>query len=499
MSKCKRKKCYETETKKVKKLLNFEVGNTGDISDNLLTECELEFKENPTNIITRNAINSVGSMLSTVNSVRSNEISHIFLNSVKKPRVRATNQGASGRCWIFAALNMFRHIVINVLNLENFEFSEVYLFFWDKFERSNTYIKWFIEHPESNPGDRDFDYMVTDYMTSDGGWWNMLASLVQKYGLVPISAMKETYQSDDSADMNQIIKEQLDCCINHICNNRSKLSIEEIDQIRVNTLKQIYNTLVKFLGEPPKKFDWSFTNGEEETAVLGSMTPHAFFDMVAPEVNMKDDFVVLAHLPCKDLETDKNYRLLYTNNVYESEPCTFFNTSLDELAKYAMKSISAGIAVWVVGDVQKSFNWFAQALDDQLDDHDRVFGEMFKFSKGDRITMRNVQGSHAMCLTGFNLDEHGKPISWQCENSWGYSDPETPGRDGFLYMSHSWFKKYVVMIVVNKKTLSRNMRKKINCDAIELKPWDGMAPATRTNGQGVPIKYQKMLQDIRKV
>ena len=43
-----------------------------------------------------------------------------------------TNQKQSGRCWIFACLNQMRVPFMKKYNLEEFEFSQTYLFFWDK-------------------------------------------------------------------------------------------------------------------------------------------------------------------------------------------------------------------------------------------------------------------------------------------------------------------------------------------------------------------------------
>ena len=43
-----------------------------------------------------------------------------------------TNQKQSGRCWIFACLNMMRIPFMKKYNLDEFEFSQTYLFFWDK-------------------------------------------------------------------------------------------------------------------------------------------------------------------------------------------------------------------------------------------------------------------------------------------------------------------------------------------------------------------------------
>ena len=117
-----------------------------DINPLFLAECEKEFNEEPSNVIARNAVVAIGSMISTTNSNRLNEIDHIFMNTIKKKHLKATNQGRSGRCWMFSGLNMFRHSVIKALDLENFEFSETYLFFWDKLERANRYLRWFINN-----------------------------------------------------------------------------------------------------------------------------------------------------------------------------------------------------------------------------------------------------------------------------------------------------------------------------------------------------------------
>lgn len=458
-----------------------------------LTRCEKDFKSDPTNILIKNTVNSVGSELGGVNAQRVNKISHVFLNSVKSKRARATNQGRSGRCWMFAALNTFRHLLMNALNLENFEFSEVYLFFWDKLERANTYLKWFVDHEDAKPGDRGYDYMLCDYL-SDGGWFNTFANLVNKYGVVPQSAMKETFQSDDSEDMNRIIKEQLDTCVNHMRKNRNKLSVEALHDLRKSTVQHVYNTLVKFLGEPPKRFEWSFFDADEAPMTITKLTPKRFLDMVAPDMDLHRSFVVLSHIPMQGIEYHKKYRIRHTNNVEEGEVCTVFNVPIDQLARYTMKSISKGCAVWFVGDVQQSFYWMHGALDDQLDAQHLLFGKTVKtaFDKGDRILLRNVQGNHAMAFTGFNVDDAGNPVSWQVENSWGYGDYETPGKDGFLCMSHTWFEKYVTQVSVMRSLLSRSLTRQLNtAETVELNPWDCMAPALRVNTVRGPLSSNK--------
>ena len=50
------------------------------------------------------------------------------------------NQRSSGRCWIFACMNCMRLPTAKLFNVEEFEFSQSYLFFWDKVEISYSSI-----------------------------------------------------------------------------------------------------------------------------------------------------------------------------------------------------------------------------------------------------------------------------------------------------------------------------------------------------------------------
>jgi len=461
---------------------------TSDINPLFLQECENEFYDNPNNITSRNSVVAMGSMLSTMDSNRVNEINHVFMNTIKKKNLKATNQGRSGRCWMFSGLNMFRHSVIKALDLENFEFSETYLFFYDKLERANRYLRWFINHPDVETEDDSFKFMVDEY-TGDGGWWNMFSNLVMKYGLVPKSAMKETFQSDDSDDMNQILNTCLQSCANFLRNNKNLLDTD-IEKIRVQTMKQIYNTLVKFLGEPPKKFRWAYTNDEDESSIISDLDPISFKNMVVPGLDLRD-FVVLTHLPGK-LKERKLYEIKYTNNVYEGDNFKFLNLSIQELSKYASKSILSGFPVWFAADVSKDFNPYHSALDDKLSAHENIFGVNYDFNKTDKITFRNLQANHAMSLLGINFGLDQKPESWQVENSWGFFDHETPGEDGFLYMSNSWFEQNVMQVVIHKEYLTRSVKKLLDQDHIQLDPWDCVAPALKASAIDAPRFYNRI-------
>ena len=96
----------------------------------------------------------------------------------------ATEQKRSGRCWIFAALNLFRAETVKALDLDSFEFSQSYLMFWDKVERSNFFLETMIELADRPVDDRAVAWMLGQPIP-DAGQWDMLVPLIQKYGVVP--------------------------------------------------------------------------------------------------------------------------------------------------------------------------------------------------------------------------------------------------------------------------------------------------------------------------
>ena len=102
-----------------------------------------------------------------------------------------TNQRSSGRCWLFAATNVFRVAIMRRYNLKEFELSQSYLFFWDKLEKANYFLEQILDTTDEELDGR----LVQTLMASpvgDGGQWDMVANLVEKYGLV--GAFRATFQ-----------------------------------------------------------------------------------------------------------------------------------------------------------------------------------------------------------------------------------------------------------------------------------------------------------------
>jgi len=431
--------------------------------------------------ITRSAVAAVGSTIASTDPDLAKRFNHIFLNTLKPIDSKATDQGASGRCWIYAGLNMFRHLVGKALNIKDFEFSQNYLYFWDKYERSNTFLMSIIETRGLPLGDRTVDFLLEQALL-DGGYWSMFSALVEKYGLVPKATMPETWQSCDSDDLNQSLRGIL---LPAVTIFREPVPTDELLPIRDAIMTQIFTTLTKYLGIPPREFSWTFSTEEHQTRAIYNLTPLAFKSMVLPGIDL-DDYVALVNVPVKNRPFDTMYTLKYSNNVMEAEPSTMLNVNNWEMRKALSKSVMSGHPVWIGCDVMNDFQYYLSALDPNLMQSAALFGETIPTDKGHSLEYGLTCESHAMVLTGLNFNEKDHITDLQVENSWGYWDNEVRGLDGYLHMSGDWFDKNVVEIIVHKNYLTRSMQQNLLKDPVVLEPWDMLAKCTYIKGKEPP-------------
>lgn len=150
------------------------------------------------------------------------------------------NQKQSGRCWIFAGLNILREIIGKKLNVEQFELSQNYVAFFDKLEKINFTLSSVMELLDKEHDDRTLMHILTNGV-GDGGQWDMFANLVKKYGVCPKNAMVETYQSSGTRESDLLINSM----IRKFAADASKLYKEEkYDQIKEMKDELIQNLII---------------------------------------------------------------------------------------------------------------------------------------------------------------------------------------------------------------------------------------------------------------
>src|SRR6202451_527579 len=167
--------------------------------DGTLAAADLErlrkdFSANPTYRLAQNAVTRVTVDDVAISRELVSSIDHSMSTTLDDWKV--TNQKRTGRCWLFAGLNLLRVGVLRESGLKEFEFSQNYAMFWDKLERANYFLEAMIETADRDLDDRTVAFLFGG-VASGGGQWNMFAALVAKHGMVPKGYMPETQSSSD--------------------------------------------------------------------------------------------------------------------------------------------------------------------------------------------------------------------------------------------------------------------------------------------------------------
>lgn len=440
--------------------------NTGSIDAEMLNEIRSGFTMDASTKAIQNAItNSESIQELSLNRSKIGKTDHYFKYRVDVKGI--TNQESSGRCWMFTSMNTIRPNVLNQFNLNDFDFSHNYNYFWDMFEKSNLFLENIIATADRNFDDRE----VVTYFNSpvdDGGVWNSFFNVAKKYGVVPASVMPETKVSNSTRELGKLLNEKLRTEAYKIREMAAKKSsAKEVKDAKINALKSIYRILALSLGEPPVEFEWRFKNAKSEISESKKYTPLEFLNQVAPGFS-KLEMVMIMNDPTR--EYYKVYEIKNYRNVYEGINWTYLNLPNEEIKKFALASIKNNEAMYASCDVGKQHNRKEGTMDVNTYDYASLLGVEFNMDKKARILTRQSGSSHAMALVGVDVDENEKPVKWEFENSWGTQS----GHNGYITFTDEWFDAYMFRVVINKKYLDEKAKKASESKPIQLPVWDYM-------------------------
>ena len=380
-----------------------------------------------------------------------------------EPRGQVTNQASSGRCWMYAALNMLRLPTMKTHDLPtSFEFSQKYLYFWDKLERVNYFLDAYDKTKTEDQQSRLVQFLLHEPL-GDGGQWQMFVNLVEKYGLVPQSAYPESKHSQNSRGLNMVLTKKLREYARNVREGRDALTREDM-------LVETYNLLVRFLGKPPTEFDWSYYDKSNQPQRHDALTPKTFYAQFVG-TPLHATYVSLIDDPRNTY--DKRYGVEYLNNVVEGHDVVHLNKPIDTLAGLIKKSIDAGQSVWFGCDVGQFLRSQSAVMDAKLFDMESFLGIKFGLNKRERLEYGESMMTHAMLIVGYNEDRYGNIDRWEIENSWG---DKGEGK-GYYTMTHEWFREYVYQIAIPRNLLSESDRALADDETPVEKtyePWDPM-------------------------
>ncbi len=427
-----------------------------------------DFSANPAYRLAQNAVTRVTIDDVAINREIVNSIDHSLSTHLDDWKV--TNQERSGRCWLFAGLNLLRVGVMRKTGLKEFEFSQNHAMFWDKIERANYFLEAIITTAGRDLDDRTVAFLL-ESVADDGGQWNMFAAIVAKHGLVPKGYMPETQSSSNTTRMNSVLRYLLRQGTKSV-RQAAATSLDAARAEKAEVLSAVYRALCIHLGTPPERFDWQWTDKDKEFHRDGVLTPQEF---AAKYVDLPlDEYVCLVHDPRPSSPQGRTFTVDFLGNVVGGPPVIYLNVSIPLIKSIAAQTLQGGEPVWFGCDVGKMMSNDYGIWDASLYDLPSVYDTAFALDKADRLAYHETQMTHAMLFTGVDVLD-GVTRKWRVENSWG-SDR---GKDGFYTMNDSWFDEYVFEIAARRSALPADLRQALDAEPIVLPAWDPMGALAR--------------------
>lgn len=422
------------------------------------------FNADEKNRLAMNAVTAAGIDKVARNYDRARLLQRRFSVTVDNGTV--TNQHRSGRCWLFSSLNVARFVAKKNLNIAEFEFSQNYAMYFDKLERVNYFLKDVAnlvrEGEDSNS--RLIQHLLADVM-GDGGQWTMAMNVYKKYGAVPKDLFPETESSQNTGQMNTQLRALLHTAVAHMYANP-----ENIDQIVADTTSAGHRILTIHLGEPPKSFDWEWTDKDGNFHRDGEITPQEFWKKY---VNADlEDYVCLVDDPRSEHPKGKKIGIEHLGNVAGGDATEYLNVPNQFMKDCVRRILSEkGIPVWFGADCHPMMDRESGAWATDLFEYGRVYNVDFDLNKEERVRFADSAMNHAMAFVGVDVDEDGTTTRrWRVENSWG----DKIADKGYFTMSDDWFTEFVYEVAVPKSMLPEEYQKALEEDAIMLPAWDPM-------------------------
>lgn len=418
------------------------------------------YNSEKTNKIIENAITKNGLENACINRDIIIENQPIF--NIELPESKRYDQKDSWRCWIFGGLNLIKYNIAKNLdmNVIDLELSSNHITFYDKLEKSNNVYENII-----NLEDIEFDYLhkneVLKFSVSEGGYWDMFVSIVNKYGIIPYSYNFDTVESTVVQRVEYLYTEKIKKDVLKLIDlKKSKIDINSLRKEKDKFLQENYTLLCKIYGEPMTKFDFEYKDKNGDYKKIENLTPIEFKNRF---LDLKlENFVTIGNTPMYNREYYKVYQKKYLANVYGKSHVKYLNLPIEDLKKLTIKQLKDNVPVYMGAHILKFRDKKSGVLDIRLYNYEDTL-KFKRLSKEEALNLYDISMHHIMTFTGVNLVDD-KPQRWKVEDSYGNKEKV----NGYYIMNDNFFDEFVLSVVIDKKYLSENQLNLLQQKSIEF-------------------------------
>mgnify|MGYP000454506992 FL=1 len=430
------------------------------ISLEQIDEFKKIYNSEKTNKIIENAITKNGLENACINRDIIIENQPIF--NIELPESKRYDQKDSWRCWIFGGLNLIKHNIAKNLNMNviDLELSNNHIAFYDKLEKSNNTYENIID-----ANNVDFEYIHKDetlkFCVSEGGYWDMFVSIVNKYGIVPYSYNPDTVESTTVQNVEYLYTEKIKKDILKLIElKKNGMDINVLRIEKKKFLQENYILLCKIYGEPTTKFNFEYKDKDGNYKKIENLTPIDFKNRF---LNLKlEDFVTIGNTPMYNKEYYKLYQKKHLGNVYGKSYVKYLNLPIEDLKELSIKQLKDNVPVYMGAHILKFRDKKSGVLDIRLYNYEDTLN-LKRLSKEEALNLYDISMHHIMSFTGVNL-VNGKPQRWKVEDSYG--DKEKV--NGYYIMNDNFFNEFVLSVVIDKKYLSEKQLKLLEQEPIKF-------------------------------
>jgi len=226
------------------------------------------------------------------------------------------------------------------------------LFFYDKLEKAN----FFLEQILDTTGEELESRLVQTLLSSpvgDGGQWDMVFNLVEKYGLVPQVLYPDSFNAQSSSAINSLITTKLreDALQLRALAGSSK-SAKEIAGVKEKMMKEIHLILTLTLGPPPapdSEFAWGYVD-KDGKAQECKCTPVEFAKELESPKSVRitgsrvHDMFSLVNDPRNEYNTLLTVSRL--GNIVGGRGITYVNVEMSVMKEACIKMLKAGLPIF---------------------------------------------------------------------------------------------------------------------------------------------------------